>query len=82
MFAIFLLGVAYGCLVKSQGAFLSGAIVSVGMLVTFMVMFGIVPTNYLAVAILLCVIAVVGNTFFWLKLSNPQSSPKTARPFS
>jgi len=87
MLAIFLPGIAYGCLVKSQGAFLSGAIVSLGMLLTFVAIFGMVPTNYLAVAILLCVIAVVGNAFVWFGEKNAWEGPPGQRasggsPFS
>ena len=67
MLAIFLLGVAYGCLVKSQEVFLSGAIVSVGMLLTFVAMFGLVPNDYLAVAMVLCVVALLGNAFVWFR---------------
>jgi hypothetical protein len=67
MLAIFLLGVAYGCLVKSQEVFLSGAIVSVGMLLTFVAMFGLVPNDYLAVAMVLCIVALLGNAFVWFR---------------
>jgi hypothetical protein len=67
VFATVLLGVAYGCLIESRWAFLSGAIVSLGMLFTFVAMFGIVPNDYLAVAILLCVVAAVGNALVWLR---------------
>jgi hypothetical protein len=67
VFATVLLGVAYGCLIESRWAFLSGAIVSLGMLFTFVAMFGIVPNDYLAVAILLCVVAAVGNAVVWLR---------------
>jgi hypothetical protein len=67
VFATVLLGVAYGCLIESRWAFLSGATVSLGMLFTFVAMFGIVPNDYLAVAILLCVVAAVGNALVWLR---------------
>jgi hypothetical protein len=70
VFATILLGVAYGCLVGSQLAFPLGGIVSLGMLLTFIAMFGVVPTDYLAVAIFLCVIAVVGNAFAWFRLKS------------
>jgi hypothetical protein len=70
VFATALLGVAYGCLIESQWAFLSGAIVSLGMLVTFVAMLGVVPNNYLAVAMVLCVVAVLGNIFVWFRVKS------------
>jgi hypothetical protein len=75
VFATILLGVAYGCLVGSKLALLLGAIVSLGMVLTFIAMFGVVPTDYLAVAILSCVIALTGNSFAWLKPSSPNPTP-------
>lgn len=63
VFATILLGVAYGCLVGSQFAFPLGALVSLGMLLSFILMFGIVPLDYLSVAVVLSLLAAVGNIF-------------------
>jgi len=76
VFAIILLGAAYGCLVGSRIAFPVGTAASLGMLLDFTGMIGIVPNDYLVVAIFVCVVAVVGNAFAWLRLkSNPLSNP-------
>jgi hypothetical protein len=80
IFAAILLWVAYNCMVGSRLAPPIGAIVSLGMLLTFTGMFGLVPSDYLAVAIVLCIIAAAGNALGWFKSRRTRRTPAPPRP--